>query len=310
MSNIPVADAHCDFLYYMTREGWDINRPTGSQAVALPYIKQGGGKLLFFAAWVDMDMRKDCLQQALDMFDSYFAMLEENPVLVPLTRDYTPDGDSIATVLTVEGGESLNSAVSNVRLFHRLGVRAMTLTWNYSNELASPAMRKANKGLTAKGREIVREMNRVGIALDVSHLSDAGIDEALEISQRPIFASHSNARAVFEHKRSLKDEHIKAIAAQNGVIGVNYYPGQLVKAGDAYVRDIARHIAHIAGLAGPERVCLGSDFDGMNSYPVDMQNWSDVPKLLDELRRIGFSEKEIRRIAYDNLHDYIIQFVD
>lgn len=153
MSNIPVADAHCDFLYYMTQDGWDINRPTRNQAVALPYIKQGGGKLLFFAAWVDMDMRKDCLQQALDMFDSYFTMMEENDVFVPLTKDYTPDGDKIATVLTVEGGESLNAAISNVRLFHRLGVRAMTLTWNYSNELASPAMRRANKGLTGRGRE-------------------------------------------------------------------------------------------------------------------------------------------------------------
>lgn len=109
-------------------------------------------------------MRKDCLQQALDMFDSYFTMMEENDVFVPLTKDYTPDGDKIATVLTVEGGESLNAAISNVRLFHRLGVRAMTLTWNYSNELASPAMRRANKGLTGRGREVVREMNRTGIA--------------------------------------------------------------------------------------------------------------------------------------------------
>ena len=153
-------------------------------------------------------------------------------------------------------------------------------------------------------------MNRIGIALDVSHLSDAGIDEALEISQRPIFASHSNARAVFDHKRSLKDEHIKAIAAQNGVVGVNYYPGHLVKTGDASVGDIAQHIAYIAGLVGSEHVCLGSDFDGMSVYPRDMKKWSDVPKLFDELQRIGFSDKEIRRIAYDNLHDYIIQFVD
>ena len=88
MSNIPVADAHCDFLYDMTQDGWDINRPTPvNQAVALPYIKQGGGKLLFFAAWVDMDMRKDCLQQALDMFDSYFnPMMEETTSLCPSQR--------------------------------------------------------------------------------------------------------------------------------------------------------------------------------------------------------------------------------
>ena len=84
----------------------------------------------------------------------------------------------------------------------------------------------------------------------------------------------------------------------------------MVKTGDASAREIAQHIAHIAGLTGPEHVCLGSDFDGMNAYPVDMKNWSDVPNLFDELQRIGFSDKEIRRIAYDNLHDYIIQFVD
>ena len=86
MSNIPVADAHCDFLSYMTPDGWDINRPTRNQAVALPYIKQGGGKLLFFAAWVDMDMHKDCLQQALDMFDSYFTMMERTTSLCPSQR--------------------------------------------------------------------------------------------------------------------------------------------------------------------------------------------------------------------------------
>ena len=310
MQKIPVADAHCDFLYYMTQNKWSINTPTGNQAVALPYIEKGGGKLIFFAAWVDMEMRRDCLQQALDMFDSYYRMTEENEVFVPLTKDFTPEGDKIATVLTVEGGEALNGNLSNVRLFHRLGVRAMTLTWNYSNELASPAMRRANKGLTEKGMEVIREMNRVGIALDVSHLSDAGIDEALELSERPIFASHSNSRAVFDHKRSLKDEHIRAIAAQGGVVGVNYYPGHLTKDDVPSVKNIAGHIAHIAELVGSEHVCLGSDFDGMSEYPIDLKNWGDVPNLLTELQHIGFSEAEIRRIAYSNLRDYIIQYID
>jgi len=304
---IPVADAHCDFLYYMHHNGWTIHRSTGAQAVALPYMRTGGAKLQFFAAWVDGDMKRNCLQQALDLIDAYWRMMESTPAFVPLTRSFDPSGDKIATVLTVEGGEGLNGEPANLRLFHRLGVRAMTLTWNYSNELASPAMRRANKGLTETGRIIVREMNRLGMAVDVSHLSDAGIDELLELSTQPIFASHSNARAVCDQRRCLKDDHIRAIARQGGVIGINYYPGHLCE-GRAGISDIVKHICYAANLVGPEHICLGSDFDGMTDYPEDIKNWGDVPRLLDALSAAGFSQSELEGIAYHNLRNYIIPF--
>lgn len=310
MSRIPVADAHCDFLFYMNNDNWDIASPVPHQAIALPYYEKANVKLQLFAAWVDMDLKRSCLQQCLDLVDCYHRMLEAHPVFTPLTKDYSPESDKIATVLTIEDGAALQGELANLRLFHRLGVRAIALTWNYTNELASPAMKRANKGLTSLGRKMVKEMNRLGIAADVSHISDAGIDELLEISERPIFASHSNARSVCNHRRCLKDDHIKAIAEQGGVIGINFYSRQLTAAHTAGINDIVRHISHVAELVGPEYVCFGSDFDGMEYYPQDIKNAGDFPVLLAALEKAGFSEKEIRGIAYDNLRNYIVQFCD
>ncbi len=304
---IYVADAHCDFLYFMVNAGWNIRVPTAHQAIALPQMIAGNIALQLFAAWVDSDSRTSCLQQCLNMIDAYNRMLTENSIFQPLTKNFDPSDGKIASVLTVEGGEAIHGSLENLRLFHRLGVRAMTLTWNHSNELASPAMRRTNKGLTKLGRSVVIEMNRIGMAIDTAHLSDAGIDELLELSTAPIFSSHTNAREVLFHKRSLTDAHIRAIGEQGGVVCVNYYPPQLCKE-DAGIDDIVRHIEHIANVGGIDHVALGSDFDGMVHYPKGVENSADVPQILLELKDHGFSESEIKKIAYDNLYGYIIQF--
>ena len=306
----PVADAHCDFLYYMFHDGYSLEQIKGRQAVALPYMRAGGAALQFFAAWIDPDTRISGLQQCMWLIDSYYRMLAQNEGngIVPFTKDFVPESGKIATVLTIEGGEAIMGGEENLRLFHRLGVRAMTLTWNASNELAYPAMSRINRGLTKQGKKIIKEMERIGIALDVAHLSDAGIDDALSIMNSPIFSSHTNARAVCPHKRSLSDAHIRAIARNGGVICVNYFPPQLTKNGGASINDIVRHIMHIAEVGGVEHVALGSDFDGMSEYPQDLKNWADVPDLLKALQAAGLTEKELRRVAYDNLRDYIVHF--
>ncbi len=307
-NRIPVADAHCDFLYYMAHNDFCLQSLKGNQSLSLERMEQGNVKLQFFAAWVDPAGRLSCLQQALDLFDAYWRMLDENECLIPFSKDFSPESGKIATVLTVEGGEAIHGRLENLRLFHRLGVRAMTLTWNATNELASPAMRRGRKGLTELGRKVVGEMCRIGIAPDVAHLNDAGIDEVLELATVPIFASHSNARAVCPHPRSLLDEHIRAIAKQNGIICVNFYPPQLTEKKPASIEDIVKHITHIAGIAGIDAVGLGSDFDGMSDYPHDMKHSGYFPKLFDALMREGFSERDIQKIAYENLRNYIAKF--
>lgn len=311
MEIIPVGDAHCDFLYYMVNRGYSFGAsPLSTQAVSLQGMREGNAALQLFAAWIDPDSRIEPIQQCLTLIDAYKRLLASCDALTPFDAGFTPSSGKIAAILTVEGGEAVQGRPENVRILYELGVRAMTLTWNATNELASPAMTRKDKGLTAAGREIVHEMERVGMAVDVAHLGDLGIDGVLSETEKPIFSSHTNARAVFDHRRSLSDRHIKEIASRGGVIGVNYYSPQLVRTGRAELTDVVRHIAHIAEVGGVKCVVLGSDFDGMGpqSYPVGLSSWADMQSLIAEMRKAGFGEDDIKLIAYENLAGYFIRF--
>jgi len=311
LRSIPVADAHCDFLYYMSRRGHSFTEPKHDQAVSLASMRSGNAALQLFAAWIDPNDRESPLQQCLSLIDAYKRLLASCEALTPFTKDFDPVSGKIAALLTIEGGEAVMGKTENLRLFRELGARAMTLTWNAQNDLASPAMARRDRGLTAMGRKIVREMGHLGMALDVAHLSDRGIDDALDMADGPIFSSHTNARAVFPHRRSISDRHIREIAARGGVVGVNYFSPQLVSLGKASISDVVAHISHIANVGGPGCAVLGSDFDGMGaqSYPVGLSNWADMPKLLDALTGAGFSREEVYQIAYGNLARFLKQFV-
>lgn len=305
----PVADAHCDFLYGMTFYNYDIRTITGNQSINLDKMKQGNVKLQFFATWIDMLLKKNPLSQCLNMIDSYYRMLENNTVFVPFTKDFDPESDKIGTVLTIEGGEAIEGSLENLRILYRLGVRAMTLTWNDVNSLAYPATKKSKRGLSNLGKEVVREMCRLGMAIDLAHLGDAGIDDVLSLATRPVFSSHTNARSIHDHPRCMTDEHIKAIAAQGGVIGINFYYKQLTNKKYAEISDILRHIEHVIEIGGIDCCALGSDFDGMGRYPEGLENSSGFPALAEGLRCMGLSEENIEQIMYKNLANYIKNFV-
>jgi len=212
-------------------------------------------------------------------------------------------------VLTVEGGEAVDGSMAILRVLYRLGVRAMTLTWNENNELAGAAMGRGNKGLSSIGRDIIDEMCALGMGIDVSHLSDKGIEQVLARATRPVFASHSNARGVHDHPRSLSDELIREIAKQGGTVGINFYYQQLTKNSEATIDDIVRHICHVVEVGGIDCCAIGSDLDGMQQYPKNFKTSRDFPALFDALIRRGFSEADVYQIAYQNLRDYIVQFV-
>lgn len=306
----PIADAHCDFLYGMYQAGYDIRMKKPRQTIYLPYLQEGGVKLQFFACWVDRALKTPYLQQCLGMIDAYYRMLEENSgTFVPLHSAYHPDSEKIATVLTVEGGEAIEGSLAALRMLKRLGVAALSLTWNYNNELAGAAVKRNGKGLTELGRETILEMERIGIALDVAHLSDAGIEDALAILKRPIFASHSNARSVYYSQRSLPDVLIKGIAQRGGVVGVNFYHKQLCGREVATVADVVKHILHIVKLGGVRCCAIGSDFDGMTMYPSDLSSSADMQRIAQALLAEGLTEEDVFHICYSNLFSYIVQFV-
>ena len=305
----PVADGHCDFLYGAVQSGYDLIHPKREQTIRLDDMMRGGVALQFFACWTDTTLKTQPLHQCIAMIDAYNRTLAAHPELVPLTRDYTPESGKIATVLSVEGAEAVDGSMAVLRVLYRLGVRAMTLTWNENNELAGAALDRGNKGLTAIGRDIIDEMCNIGMAIDVSHLSDKGIEQVLARATRPIFASHSNAKSIHNNPRSLNDDLIRKIAAQNGTVGVNFYYLHLSERSDACIDDIVRHISRVVEVGGINCCALGSDLDGMQHYPTDFKTSRDFPVLFEALSKRGFSDADIYKIAYQNLHDYIVQFV-
>lgn len=305
---IPVADAHCDFLYYMVHKNFRLQTISHAQTVSLEYMRKGWAALQCFAAWIDPDSDTPGDEQCIALLDAYDKMLAENDALVPFNRSFSSESEKIATVLSIEGGEAIMGDVQKLHNYYKRGVRAMALTWNASNELGHPAMSRINSGLTPLGKTVVQEMASMGMAIDVAHLSERGIDDILALTSAPIYSSHTNAKAVFHHKRSMNDKHIAALAQRGGIVCINYYKPQLVTFGAATTHDIAKHIIHVAKVGGIDSVALGSDFDGMTIYPKDLKNWSEVPNLLDTLLAMGMSMADLRKVAYDNLSNYLLGF--
>ena len=284
----------------MVNDGYDIASPVGRQSVSLERLKAGNVKLQLFAAWMDVKHRRGFLSQFMSMADAFERMIDSNPELVKLTPDFDVNGDKIAALLTIEGGEAVEGWDDILRSVHRMGAKAMTLTWNTKNELASPALKKDKKGLTFLGKEIVREMGRIGMAVDVSHLNDAGIDDVLS-EEVKVFASHSNSRAVYYSPRSLSDEHIRAIAQKGGTVGVNFYHKQLCDGEPAHIEDVVRHAMHILEVGGENCLAIGSDFDGMGLYPVGLEDPSGLPLLGAALERAGVTGEALEKVCWKNL---------
>ncbi len=224
----------------------------------------------------------------------------------------------MSAMLTIEEGATTNCNLHFLRNLYRLGVRMITLTWNFDNGIGHPNF-KAKKpdgtpdstipndeGLTEFGIEMVQEMERLGIIIDVSHLSDGGFWDVMKYTTKPFVASHSNARGQCNHVRNMTDEMILALAKRGGVMGINYAADFLEVAPDdkegfmSTVDNMVKHIQYIKNLAGIDVIGLGSDFDGI-SQNLEMKDCSMLGMLADRLRENGFTEEEIEKIFYKNV---------
>ena len=183
----------------------------------------------------------------------------------------------IAAFLSIEGGEALAGSLGVLRMLYKVGVRSLTLTWNGRNELGD-GVGASGKGLTAFGRAVVREMNDLGMLVDVSHLSERGFWDAMKVSTQPLIASHANCRALCDHPRNLTDAQIRAVAGQGGVIGVTFVPDFL--GGETpSVDNVLDHIDHMIAVGGEDCVGLGSDFDGTKELPAGLADCTGLPLL-------------------------------
>ena len=206
-----------------------------------------------------------------------------------------------AAFLAIEGAELLGSNIEGLQAAYGKGVRLVNLTWNYRNPLSGT--NQTGGGLTEAGRAFVRAAQKLGVAVDMSHLSDEGFWDCLEISEKPILAGHSNARALCPHPRNLTDDMFVSLARAGGVAGLNLCPAFL--GDDPDLDTCFAHIEHFLGLGGEKAVCLGSDFDGIDSPPRGIAGLQDMGELYETLLRHNYPEDLVRDIFYNNLFSYL-----
>lgn len=209
------------------------------------------------------------------------------------------DGKEIAVMLSVEGGEGIGDSIDGVSKLYDRGVRLITLTWNTPYLISDTHIAPRDPaGLTAFGRQVVAEMNRLGMIIDVSHISDAGFWDVINLSRKPIVASHSNSRNVWNASRNLTDDMFKALIKNGGVTGMNFCRGFLGEEPD--VETIVKHIEYLMALGGENSIGIGSDFDGIGKGPEGMDGIEDIYKIADRLLELNYTEEQVEKIAWKN----------
>ncbi len=301
-----IFDGHADTLSRLYLSGQKIDCEIGH--VNLDTIRHGGIGAQFFAAFVEPKFYHGlALHSTMGKIDLFWRMIEQNQEILTfagngLDIERAKEKGLVSCLLAIEGGEALEGSLANLRLFYRLGVRLLTLTWNYRNLLGSGQLEGEEAGgLSLFGREVVHEMNRLGMLIDVSHLNDVGFWDVLQLSSKPVIASHSNSRALRDHKRNLTDEQIKTLADGGGVIGVNFYPDFLTGEKQASIYHVLDHVDHLVQVGGVNCVALGSDFDGVDSLPDGLEDCSKTQNLIPLLEQRGYKSEVISKIMGENL---------
>lgn len=298
-----IIDGHCDTLTYLLDKSYTLVNSTSH--VNMDKLLKGNVYIQFFAAWIGSRQKYGSpLQRGIKLIDRYYTMINDNPnFLIPILEYGDIDRikcNQLGTILAVEGGDVLEGDLSNLRILHRLGVRLLTLTWNNRNEISDGIMEtNSRSGLSKFGISVVHEMNKLNMIIDVSHISVNGFWDVIGLSKVPIIASHSNAKSICPHPRNLDDSQILAIAEAKGLVGINFYSSFLTE-GEGQIDDIIRHIEYLAGLGGINIIGFGSDFDGIDRPPKDIEGPQDYPKIIERLLQLNYSEQDIEKICSGN----------
>lgn len=300
-----IVDAHCDTITTIMKCGEGLRK--NNCHIDISRLKNYDSYVQFFAAFISPEHAKmGALRRTLSIIDRLYQEIEDNKQDIMLCCNYNDMEDAfagrkIAAVLTIEGGEALEGSLASLRMLYKMGVRGMTLTWNYRNQIADGVIDGiSGGGLTPFGREVITEMNRLGMLVDVSHISEAGFWDVMNLTTSPIIASHSNSKKMCSHPRNLTDEQLLALKKNGGVTGLNLYPVFLNDGGKASIKDALSHIEYIVALTGEDTLGLGSDFDGIESTPEGLEGVQCYSNLLNELLKLNYSEGLVKKIAGEN----------
>lgn len=303
-----VFDGHCDTILEVMNHKRSLGSKTFAGHLDIPRMKEGGVDVQFFAVFIEEIYKPDrSLKRTLQLIDCFYKEIEKNQDVISLVTNYNQIEEvnragKIAAILSIEGGEALEGDLGVLRVLYRLGVRLLTLTWNQRNQIADGiGESRTGSGLTEFGLKVIDEMNRLGMLIDVSHLSETGFWDVIKRSKAPIVASHSNCYNLCPHPRNLKDEQIKALADKGSVIGITFVPNFLTQEKRrTNVKDVVKHIDYLVEKVGVDCVGLGSDFDGTDGLPLGLEGVDKIPNITGELLDRGYKEKDIKKILGEN----------
>lgn len=280
-----VFDTHCDTLCSVLDGGKSIN--SNDCHVDMERMKEYENYTQVFACFIDLIYRDSAVERTLKLIDTYHQSINNLP-------------ENVHTMLSIEGGEGITS-LSMLRNYYRLGVKIVALTWNFSNHIASGAFEKDNqRGLTDFGKTVVKEMNNLGMFIDVSHLNRKSFYDIASISQMPIIATHSCSDSVCNHVRNITDDQFRIIRESGGCVGINFYPDFLTEERECSAQDIVRHINYFMELGGEDNIGIGADFDGVDKLPNGISGVQDTYKVFDRLKKEGYTDMQIEKISHKN----------
>ena len=340
-------DSHIDTVQRILVMDEDLARRWEVGHVDIPRLHEGGTHAPFFALWVPVYFPgAEAVRRTLDLRDAMETLFETHKDKIELATTASDierivKSKKIAAFLTVEGGHTIDDDLRVLRMYYQLGIRSMTLTHSRNNNWADSATDKpVHNGLTDFGKEVVREMNRLGMVVDVSHVADKTFFDALEVTTKPVMLTHSSMRAISDVPRNVTDEMLWALAKNGGVVGITFGEGFVnPKDADALraaieiettaptmngrtlddyaaqdvrklfgtrvkvaasVEDVADHIDHAVKIAGIDHVGIGSDFDGVSGPPNGLDDVSRMPALIAALLERGYSDRDLKKILGEN----------
>ena len=323
---------------------FDLSQRLDSGQTDIPRLREGGVKAQFWSVYIPSEHPNpartvteqiDLVRRMVERYPNVFEMAYNADDVERITRK-----GKIASLIGIEGGVAIENSLAQLRAFYTLGARYMTLTHNTTLDWADAANdAPKHDGLTPFGERVVKEMNRLGMLVDISHVSPATMADALRVSQAPLIASHSSAFAICPSPRNVPDDILKEVKKNGGVVMVNFYSGFVVPESGKKMRqvrdemrrqvsrsrpraprpwtsgsspkdpswrrgtyrDVADHIDHLVKVAGIDHVGIGSDFDGITMWPVGLDDVSSYPRLTEELLRRGYTEADIHKILGGNV---------
>ena len=357
LDEVPLIDGHNDVPWQYRKRAKNhfdaIDLASGTTGLDPPMhtdiarLRAGGVGGQFWSVYVSVDRKgADAVQATIEQIDVVYRLLERHPddLALALTADdivrIHKDG-KIASLIGLEGGHSIHNSLGVLRQFYRAGARYMTIThWDNTDWADAATASPRHNGLTPFGKEVIREMNRLGMLVDLSHVAPKTMHDVLDVTAAPVIFSHSSARGVTDHPRNVPDDVLKRVRKNGGVVMVTFVTGYVSEARRQYfadeeaelarlkalfphdttavqagvaawseaqppprvtVSDVADHIDHIRKVAGSDHMGIGSDFDGISTTPEGLEDVSTFPVLLAELLRRGYSEKDIKKVAGLNL---------